>query len=234
MRTVRGTSRSLLVAELVTLHLDAVRYELKKNSRSTSIGKDTEFLLDDPQINYNRFVYCLLRKTKYKPSSTASNVEDHFLKDVNAVSGHSRPRTMTKESDIPTIFNPRRSRAPSVLVTEEGVANGPFSHTDSVSSSQPDATGEQQQQTATSGGVSGKLKSCSGSLCSKSAKKIYFGIWVTVCVTASWVGATHCIKYLYLRRPLDHDDPVLLPEDTTGLNMTALHKHYVSNLFKYK
>ncbi|KAI4457368.1 hypothetical protein MML48_7g00019855 [Holotrichia oblita] len=133
---------------------------------------------------------------------------------------------MTKESDIPTIFNPRRNRGPSVLVTEEGVANGPFSHTDSVSSGQPEATIE--QQTATPGGVRTKLKSCSGSLCSKSAKKIYFGIWVTVCVTASWVGATHCIKYLYLSRPLDYDDPVLLPEDTTGLNITALHKHYVS------
>lgn len=77
---------------------------------------------------------------------------------------------MTKDSDIPTIFNPRRNRAPNVLVTDEGVANGPFSHTDSISSSQQE-TGEQPQQAPPSG-VTSKLKSCSGSLCSKSAKKV--------------------------------------------------------------
>ena len=29
---------------------------------------------------------------------------------------------------------------------------------------------------------------------------MYFGICVTILVTASWVGATHCIKFLYIRR----------------------------------
>lgn len=60
--------------------------------------------------------------------------------------------------------------------------------------------------------------------------QIYFGIWVTVCVTASWVGATHSIKYLYLRRPKDneYDDPILVPHDTTDLNMTVVQTKYVS------
>lgn len=29
---------------------------------------------------------------------------------------------------------------------------------------------------------------------------MYFGVCVTILVTASWVGATHCIKFLYLNR----------------------------------
>ncbi|XP_044258679.1 putative thiamine transporter SLC35F3 isoform X2 [Tribolium madens] len=136
---------------------------------------------------------------------------------------------MTRDGDIPTIFNPRgRNRAPSVLVTDEGVANGPFAHADSVSSQQEPA--ETSSPTAPTG-LAAKLKSCSISLCSKSARKIYFGIWVTICVTASWVGATHCIKYLYLQRPITDidEDPVLVPHDTSGLNMTALQKQYAAS-----
>ncbi|KAH0818491.1 hypothetical protein GEV33_004301 [Tenebrio molitor] len=141
---------------------------------------------------------------------------------------------MTRDGDIPTIFNPRgRNRAPSVLVTDEGVANGPFAHADSVSSQQEPI--EIASPTAPTG-LAAKLKSCSVSLCSKSARKIYFGIWVTICVTASWVGATHCIKYLYLQRPVtpdSDDDPVLVPHDTTGLNMTALQKQYHALRFAF-
>ncbi|XP_015839143.1 solute carrier family 35 member F3 isoform X3 [Tribolium castaneum] len=136
---------------------------------------------------------------------------------------------MTRDGDIPTIFNPRgRNRAPSVLVTDEGVANGPFAHADSVSSQQEPA--ESSSPTAPTG-LAAKLKSCSISLCSKSARKIYFGIWVTICVTASWVGATHCIKYLYLQRPITDidEDPVLVPHDTSGLNMTALQNQYAAS-----
>ncbi|XP_063911748.1 solute carrier family 35 member F3 isoform X2 [Zophobas morio] len=136
---------------------------------------------------------------------------------------------MTRDGDIPTIFNPRgRNRAPSVLVTDEGVANGPFAHADSVSSQQEPV--EPASPTAPTG-LAARIKSCSVSFCSKSARKIYFGIWITVCVTASWVGATHCIKYLYLRRPIVDmdDDPVLVPHDTTGLNMTALQKQYAAS-----
>lgn len=29
---------------------------------------------------------------------------------------------------------------------------------------------------------------------------MYFGVCVTILVTATWVGATHCIKFLYIRR----------------------------------
>ncbi|XP_056632363.1 solute carrier family 35 member F3 isoform X1 [Diorhabda sublineata] len=140
---------------------------------------------------------------------------------------------MTRDGDIPTIFNPRgRSRAPSVVVTEEGVANGPFAHTDSVSSQQESQGAGDLIAPTQQCGLAGKLKSCSTSLCSKSARKIYFGIWVTVCVTASWVGATHCIKYLYLRRPKDIEadaDPVLIPHDTTGINMTLVQTIYTAS-----
>ncbi|XP_072390083.1 solute carrier family 35 member F3 isoform X1 [Diabrotica undecimpunctata] len=140
---------------------------------------------------------------------------------------------MTRDGDIPTIFNPRgRNRAPSVVVTEEGVANGPFAHADSVSSQQESQCAGELLSPAPPCGIAGKLKSCSTSLCSKSARKIYFGIWVTVCVTASWVGATHCIKYLYLRRPKDTDidaDPVLIPHDTSGINMTLLQTLYTTS-----
>ncbi|XP_031783950.1 uncharacterized protein LOC107981432 isoform X9 [Nasonia vitripennis] len=48
----------------------------------------------------------------------------------------------------------------------------------------------------------GSLSTFYESCCATSAKKIYFGICVTICVTASWVGATHCIKFLYFQK--DH------------------------------
>ncbi|XP_066146522.1 solute carrier family 35 member F3 isoform X1 [Euwallacea fornicatus] len=152
---------------------------------------------------------------------------------------------MTRDNDIHTIFNPRasnRTRTPSVLITDEGVANvGPsFGHSDSVGS-QPDSVeplspatpqgtvnGTANGTTVPPVGFRGKIKSCSASFCSRSARKIYFGIWVTICVTASWVGATHSIKYLYLRRPKDedYDDPILVPHDTTDLNMTVVQTKY--------
>lgn len=51
------------------------------------------------------------------------------------VSKHKNSEAM-KDADIPTIFNPRRVRAPSVVVTEEdnprSVTNGPFSNTASL------------------------------------------------------------------------------------------------------
>lgn len=33
---------------------------------------------------------------------------------------------------------------------------------------------------------------------------MYFGVCVTILVTASWVSATHCIKFLYVRRNVYH------------------------------
>lgn len=52
------------------------------------------------------------------------------------------------------------------------------------------------------------------------SQQIYFGVCVTICVTASWVGATHCIKYLYLRQPITN----------TGYshNNNTKHHHIVS------
>lgn len=87
---------------------------------------------------------------------------------------------MTKEADIPTIFNPRRGRAPSVVVTDEGVAiNGPFAHADSISSNQHETVeqlsspaGQTATTTTTTEGVRGRLGSCTRSLCSQSARKV--------------------------------------------------------------
>lgn len=81
---------------------------------------------------------------------------------------------MTRDGDIPTIFNPRtsRNRTPSVVVTEEGVANGPFGHTDSISSQQ-ESTGEPLSLQTPPTGLAGKLKACSTSICSKSAQKVH-------------------------------------------------------------
>ncbi|XP_066907120.1 solute carrier family 35 member F3 isoform X3 [Halyomorpha halys] len=119
---------------------------------------------------------------------------------------------MRGEGDIPTIFNPHRVRAPpNLVVTTENntssgsVPNGPFTrpnqpqlqHYDSihlVSGSQPEGADASPQRPP--GNVS-RLKKCTNFCCSKSAKKIYCGICVTICVTASWVGTTHCIKYMY-------------------------------------
>jgi hypothetical protein len=52
------------------------------------------------------------------------------------------------------------------------------------------------------------------------SQQIYFGVCVTICVTASWVGATHCIKYLYLRRPV--------PSTGYSNNSDTMHRHIVS------
>ncbi|XP_055618791.1 uncharacterized protein LOC129763585 isoform X4 [Toxorhynchites rutilus septentrionalis] len=144
---------------------------------------------------------------------------------------------MTRDSEIPAIFNPKRVRAPSVVVTGDS-PNGPFGgftnnvpqimHSDSVTSSQHDGqdsligvtvTGTGGCDTPTSGTaqlgttlpnntnasgtpvpVTSRLKGCRDSCCSELAQKMYFGVCVTILVTASWVGATHCIKFLYLQR----------------------------------
>lgn len=137
---------------------------------------------------------------------------------------------MTRDGDITTIFNPRRNRTPSVLVTDEtapsgtatpggaaaasaaaaaatnpaantastaasttgggtsgSAANGPFTHADSVTSSQPDGNAAEQQSPATPSGLTAKYKSCSDSLCSSSARKVsntlYINKRMQVCVT---------------------------------------------------
>lgn len=52
--------------------------------------------------------------------------------------------------------------------------------------------------------------------------QIYFGVCVTICVTASWVGATHCIKYLYFYKPEIIKDTV-----TDNNSVTGLHQEHV-------
>ncbi|XP_014605174.1 PREDICTED: putative thiamine transporter SLC35F3 isoform X2 [Polistes canadensis] len=68
-----------------------------------------------------------------------------------------------------------------------------------------------------------KLSACYASCCAESAKKIYFGVCVTICVTASWVGATHCIKYLYFHKQTS-------PSYTSASNVSVTeprHQHTV-------
>ncbi|XP_071451745.1 solute carrier family 35 member F3 [Hetaerina americana] len=57
------------------------------------------------------------------------------------------------------------------------------------------------------------LRNFRKSCCSRSARKMYCGVCVTVCVTASWVGATHSIKYLYHLGPSPTGP---LPEQRVG------------------
>ncbi|KAL5285257.1 SLC35F4 family protein [Megaselia abdita] len=154
-----------------------------------------------------------------------------------------RPPTlnMPKEGEIPAIFNPKRVRAPSVVVTGDS-PNGPYggsftnilnlntsnsqmTHQDSISSSQQDPNDHMhmqhqhsQDRTYSCVGIEPdtptdfpddhdrerfkRLKACRSRCCSEFAQKMYFGICVTILVTASWVGSTHCIKILY-RYPVD-------------------------------
>ncbi|CAD6993829.1 unnamed protein product [Ceratitis capitata] len=175
---------------------------------------------------------------------------------------------MTRDGEIPAIFNPKRVRTPSVVVTGDS-PNGPYggfsnalnasnpqiAHQDSISSSQqdpsevitihPDAReastpigthpglrrglgagggsfvsscplntgsagggggggGNESELPTLESGTDGtevrfrRLKAFRESCCSELARKMYFGVCVTILVTASWVGATHCIKFLYL------------------------------------
>ncbi|XP_076762212.1 solute carrier family 35 member F3 isoform X2 [Xylocopa sonorina] len=66
------------------------------------------------------------------------------------------------------------------------------------------------------------LSTCYASCCAESAKKIYFGVCVTICVTASWVGATHCIKYLYFYK---HEIPNY--STLSNSSVTGHHQHAI-------
>ncbi|BES91716.1 solute carrier family 35 member [Nesidiocoris tenuis] len=114
--------------------------------------------------------------------------------------------------DIPTIFNPHRVRAPpNLVVTSDGsprsgtVPNGPFSRQQSVLQHNDSVTGSTQDAPEPAAppptGPMARLRRCTSSCCSDSARKFYCGVCVTVLVTASWVGTTHCIKYMYIGPP---------------------------------
>ncbi|XP_032677087.1 solute carrier family 35 member F4 isoform X3 [Odontomachus brunneus] len=66
------------------------------------------------------------------------------------------------------------------------------------------------------------LSACYASCCAESAKKIYFGVCVTICVTASWVGATHCIKYLYFHKP-----DAVSQSSTSNASVNGLHHQHI-------
>ncbi|XP_076238880.1 solute carrier family 35 member F3 isoform X3 [Calliopsis andreniformis] len=145
--------------------------------------------------------------------------------------------------DIPTIFHPQQTHAPSIVLGGSQQNHGSQSNTGQTTH---DNSGCEQQQGCnvtggdsaptcrpleTGGSIAGgtsenqghnvgqtqvqshvnppavtyhqrpnSLSACYASCCAESAKKIYFGVCVTICVTASWVGATHCIKYLYFHK----------------------------------
>ncbi|XP_022209633.1 uncharacterized protein LOC111065648 isoform X7 [Drosophila obscura] len=221
---------------------------------------------------------------------------------------------MTRDGEIPAIFNPKRVRTPAVVVTGDSSTNVPYSnnnnnnnsgtgtgpgasssspgtvigaaaaaggggggtggatggcgfsnvltssnpqitHQDSISSSQQDPneviiipadtpTGgagshnaqhhfggdssdtqagldsQQQQQQPNGHGEEPelrfrKLQACKESCCSELARKMYFGVCVTILMTASWVGATHCIKYMYKYRA-PYDDVLNDDQDTSS------------------
>ncbi|XP_026831698.1 uncharacterized protein LOC6553439 isoform X6 [Drosophila erecta] len=202
---------------------------------------------------------------------------------------------MTRDGEIPAIFNPKRVRTPSVVVTGDSSTNGPYSnnstggagassssavalgssaqngsgaagscgfsnvltssnpqitHQDSISSSQQDpnevviipadtptsAPGSHNAAHHFGGGDSSdtqteqhqanghgeeselrfrKLQACKESCCSELARKMYFGVCVTILMTASWVGATHCIKYMYKYRA-PYDDLLNDDQDTSS------------------
>ncbi|KAH8292460.1 hypothetical protein KR054_010581 [Drosophila jambulina] len=211
---------------------------------------------------------------------------------------------MTRDGEIPAIFNPKRVRTPSVVVTGDSSTNGPYNnnnsggggggagassssctavvvapgstapngsgtgatgscgfsnvltssnpqitHQDSISSSQQDpneviiipadtptsAPGshnaghhfggdssdtQTEQQQANGHGEEPelrfrKLQACKESCCSELARKMYFGVCVTILMTASWVGATHCIKYMYKYRA-PYDDVLNDDQDTSS------------------
>ncbi|KAH8343941.1 hypothetical protein KR084_002188 [Drosophila pseudotakahashii] len=210
---------------------------------------------------------------------------------------------MTRDGEIPAIFNPKRVRTPSVVVTGDSSTNGPYStnntgggggpgassssavapgvqsaqngsgtggtgscgfsnvltssnpqitHQDSISSSQQDpneviiipadtptsapgshnaghhfgggggdsSDAQTEQQQANGHGEEPelrfrKLQACKESCCSELARKMYFGVCVTILMTASWVGATHCIKYMYKYRA-PYDDLLNDDQDTSS------------------
>ncbi|XP_037975669.2 putative thiamine transporter SLC35F3 [Plutella xylostella] len=147
---------------------------------------------------------------------------------------------MVRDGDLPTIFNPKRVRAPSVIITSEEVvdergggsgvlrANGPptplsprapLTPQTSISSAPPLTTQTSLQHGYSESATSSqdeerqlREKRCPRSCCSKMAKKIYYGICVTCILTISWVTATHCIKYMYIQQL----QPTPLPAPTAS------------------
>ncbi|XP_046735765.1 putative thiamine transporter SLC35F3 isoform X1 [Diprion similis] len=160
-------------------------------------------------------------------------------------------------SEVPTIFHPRRSRTPSIVLNEEQQNNGPYASPVQViletssgceqqgcsasggcseisiacrSTNDPGGGGQSQQSYAP-GSSSNSLSTCYASCCAESAKKIYFGVCVTICITASWVGATHCMKYLYFKKPETVGQEASIPSNVSGLHHQHLTLSYNAPFF---
>lgn len=185
---------------------------------------------------------------------------------------------MGKDSDqISAIFNPRRVRAPSVVVTGDSpnseTASAPLTHipshappqiqhSDSVTSGDGASVINMHIGGMGGGGsiigggggnntptpteplghlppihrlerpVASRWSRCRASCCSCWAKKMYFGFFVTILVTVTWVGATHAIKFLYLSSynkmtTFDGDSPppiLFTSNGTTYIRTTVVDK----------
>ncbi|XP_026333471.1 putative thiamine transporter SLC35F3 [Hyposmocoma kahamanoa] len=154
---------------------------------------------------------------------------------------------MARDGDLPTIFNPKRVRAPSVIITSEEVVesergagdadrerpNGPptplsprapLTPQTSVSSAPPLTSQPSLQQAFSESAASSqdeerqlRDKKCPRSCCSKFAKKIYYGICIMLIITASWVTTTHCIKYMYLQEYPPYSYGIVYTTDSTTI-----------------
>ncbi|KAF9420440.1 hypothetical protein HW555_003362 [Spodoptera exigua] len=167
---------------------------------------------------------------------------------------------MARDGDLPTIFNPKRVRAPSVIITSEEVENergggdadrdrpngpptplsprAPLTPQASVCSAPPLTTQPSLQQAYSESATSSqdeerqlRDKKCPRSCCSKFAKKIYYGICVTLTLTTSWVTSTHCIKHMYLEEypPTTHGMVFTTESSPMVNNFTRHHSHNLYN-----
>lgn len=79
--------------------------------------------------------------------------------------------------------------------------------------------------------VESRWTRCRESCCSEGAKKMYFGIVVTVLVTITYVGATHGIKFLY--NPYNSTDPMRMrpsPPVHTAFNAPFFVSWFCTNM----
>ncbi|CAH2240646.1 jg14241 [Pararge aegeria aegeria] len=165
---------------------------------------------------------------------------------------------MARDGDVPTIFNPKRVRTPSVIITTDEVAsdhgdvererpNGPptplsprapLTPQSSVSSAPPLTTQPSLQQAYSESAGSSqdedrRDRKNENSCCSKVAKKIYYGLCVTATIVAAWVTVTHCIKYMYLQN-YSHTDSSMSTESSINNNFTSrirTHHHFNAPFF---
>ncbi|CAH0583209.1 unnamed protein product [Chrysodeixis includens] len=168
---------------------------------------------------------------------------------------------MARDGDLPTIFNPKRVRAPSVIITSEEVVesergggdgdrdrpNGPptplsprapLTPQASVCSAPPLTTQPSLQQAYSESATSSqdeerqlRDKKCPRSCCSKFAKKIYYGICVMLTLTASWVTSTHCIKHMYLEEYPPHTHGLVYSTESSHMVNNFTSRHHTHHLY---